>query len=154
MTGSRFGRDWFVVTKRNDKKLAKKKARAKKARVKHRLAKKRSDLDMKKRLMRHAAKGEDRERRERAQVSYDAKSEEEKIQVPPRNGPCPFHPEYKAKNCPHGCFEMFHRNKARQAGVVHIQQVDEDDKRAGKVGVETDAGAGVLNDLANVLGGL
>lgn len=64
---------------------------------------------------------------------------EQDAPMPPRNGPCPLHPEHKLKRCPHGCLSLFRDNRSRVANdAVHVV-VRKDDKRAGRVGYEDGA---------------
>lgn len=74
----------------------------------------------------------------------------ESAPVPPRNGPCPLHPEHKLKRCPHGCLAMFRRHRDRVSGTVRVVHVDHDDPRRGKVAVER-ADVGSVSDIMRAL---
>jgi len=76
----------------------------------------------------------------------------EEAPVPGRNDPCPLHPEHKLKKCPHGCLDVFKRNRSRHAGDATIVRVEDGDKRKGKIGTEIDPAAGALTDLAQISG--
>ena len=51
---------------------------------------------------------------------------DEKAPMPPRNGPCPLHPEFKLKKCPHGCLEVFQNHRSRVAGDTRVVSVEPD----------------------------
>ena len=116
---------------------------AKKERKKNRVAARRKKIrlnaKLKKRQVDKKAKGR----------TIDLK---EDAPIPPRNGPCPQHPEYKFKKCPHGCMEMFRRNRSRHARDVTLVHVEPDDDRRGKIGKEIDPAAGAMNDLTQFMG--
>lgn len=63
----------------------------------------------------------------------------DKSPMPPRNGPCPLHPEHKFKKCPHGCREYFEHMRAQSAGDVIIRPVEKGHERAGKTYVAASA---------------
>ena len=124
-------------------------------------------LDSKKRK-RKAARAEDAKRRRRGRLSLEARlndwkpkdKEEEKPEpirvneeapMPGRNDPCPIHAEHKLKKCPHGCLQMFLRNRSRVANDTIPVAVEEDDERAGMVGKEY-GHLGAIADLTNSLG--
>jgi len=77
----------------------------------------------------------------------------EKAPKPPRNGPCPMHPEYKLKKCPHGCIDLFNRHRSRVAGDVTVVPVDPEDKKAGKLAREIDPATNTLAELSQITGG-
>lgn len=120
-----------------------KKQRDRKARVKKKLEKRREKLRVQRGL-------EDR------QKDKNAKGETIKLTesapMPPRNGPCPLHPEYKFKNCPHGCVATFQNHRNRTAGDIKVVHVENDDDRKGKVGKEIEPGVNAVNELTQNMG--
>lgn len=90
---------------------------------------------------------------------------EESAPIPPRNGPCPLHPQYKFKKCPHGCLSLFHNHRSRVAGDTILIPVDPDATRSlgkdpqsglefrqklvGTIGVE-DAAAATIREIHEV----
>lgn len=125
------------------------KKRKREERKKKKIEARKNALETNRKLQNHQKKTEEKDRK-----AEMPSVQENKIEVPPRNSPCPIHPEHKIKNCPHGCLEMFKRNKARQIGVTVVKEVEKGDPRAGKMAVERDASAGAMNDLAQVLGNM
>lgn len=107
-----------------------------------RLEKRREDSDVEKRLR----------KRMRSDPARSTIRLNENVPMPPRNGPCPQHPEYKLKKCPHGCMALFARSRMREAGDVIVAHVEEDSPKQGKFGVETDAVGGLMSDLSQVMG--
>lgn len=93
----------------------------------------------------------------------------EEAPMPPRNGPCPLHPEHKLKKCPHGCLQTFKNHRDRVAGVTKIVSVDENAPcpmhpehpygkcphgcaKRGLTGKEVDPASGSLGDLSQSFG--
>ena len=73
-------------------------------------------------------------REQMVQRSIKKKAREQPERLPPirlqqhipvsrRNGPCPYHPEFKFKRCPHGCMQRVRQHRDMLSGTVPLSLI-------------------------------